>query len=36
MESLADDVRSFLRERDARELQTLLASIHTWQRKFGA
>jgi hypothetical protein len=36
MESLADDVRSFLRERDAPELQTLLASINTWQRKFGA
>ena len=36
MESLADDVRIFLRERDAPELQTLLASINTWQRKFGA
>ncbi len=36
MESLADDVRTLLRERDAPELQTLLASINTWQRKFGA
>ena len=36
IESLADDVRSFLREPDAPELQTLLASINTWQQKFGA
>ena len=36
MESLADDVRSFLGQRDAPELQTLLASINTWRRKFGA
>jgi 2-dehydropantoate 2-reductase len=36
MESVADDVRSFLREYDAPELQTLLASINVWQRKLGA
>jgi ketopantoate reductase len=36
MESVADDVRRFLGERDAPELQTLLASINTWRRKFGA
>jgi 2-dehydropantoate 2-reductase len=36
MASLADDVRGFLGERDAPELQTLLASINTWQRKFDA
>jgi ketopantoate reductase len=35
MESLAEDVRSFLREPDAPELQTLLASINAW-RQFGA
>ena len=34
MASLAGDVRGFLGERDAPELQTLLASINTWQRKF--
>ena len=34
MASLADDVGSSLRETDAPELQTLLASINTWQRKF--
>jgi 2-dehydropantoate 2-reductase len=36
MASLADDVRGFLGEPDAPELLSLLASIHTWQRKFGA
>jgi len=35
MASLADDLRSFLREPDTRELQTLLASIDSWQRKSG-
>lgn len=34
MASLADDVRSFLREREAPELQTLLGSIDAWRRKF--
>jgi hypothetical protein len=33
MASLADDVGSSLRETDTPELQTLLASINTWQRK---
>jgi ketopantoate reductase len=34
MASLADDVRSFLREGEAPELQRLLASIDAWRRKF--
>jgi 2-dehydropantoate 2-reductase len=36
MASLADDVRSSLRESDASQLQRLLVSIDTWQRKCGA
>lgn len=35
MASLADDVGSSLRQSDAPELQTLLASIIAWQRKSG-
>ena len=35
MASLADDVGSSLRQSDAPQLQTLLASIIAWQRKSG-